>query len=130
MTEIKPKFVVGEPLCSDECPCYSTPKAYESPCWGMLNGYVCWAGVRQQRDDALAENVVLRDLFQQQSEILKQIYEILQSAEVKVIRPPLIKAELGCMTCRNDSRKVTDTYCDGCELRGGLAHGSKWQPLR
>jgi hypothetical protein len=49
-TEIKPRLVNGEPLCSNECPCFSA--AYGPRCRGTaLNGCTCWAGVRQQRDE-------------------------------------------------------------------------------
>jgi hypothetical protein len=41
-------------------------------------------------------------------------------------RPPLIKAELGCMTCRNNT---TVDYCADCKLRDG-DNGSKWQPIQ
>jgi hypothetical protein len=41
-------------------------------------------------------------------------------------RPPLIKAELGCSTCRNNT---TVDYCADCKLRDG-DNGSKWQPLK
>jgi hypothetical protein len=114
--EIKPIYIDGEPRCSEACDC--------------LCGYkftnLCIPGLKQQRDNAEAEIVVLRDLLRQQGCVLKAIYKLLDEAEV---RPPLIKAELGCMTCRNATRKATDTYCDGCEFRKET-NGSKWQPIQ
>ena len=116
--EIKPKMVDGEPICSKEC--------LNQPGCDRFPGQYCIIGIMQQRDDALAEN-----------KRLKAEVEALKSGAIAELeklygrcgdRPSLIKAELGCMTCRNASRKITETYCDDCKLRDG-SNGSKWQPL-
>ena len=124
--EIKPKMVDGEPICHFECPQFG--KLYGPLlCPYRYGGLKCLPGMEQQRDDALAEN-----------KRLKAEVEALKSGAIAELeklygrcgdRPSLIKAELGCMTCRNASRKVTDTYCDDCKLRDG-SNGSKWQPLQ
>jgi len=121
MAEIKPKIIDGEPMCNIDCPLFRLRE-----CEHRMATRGCFYGVRQQRDDALAEN-----------KRLKAEVEALKSGAIAELeklygrcgdRPSLIKAELGCMTCRNASRKITETYCDDCKLRDG-SNGSKWQPL-
>jgi len=121
--EIKPKIIDGEPVCSfDKCPRFNFVMHDYPNCF---QGF-CAQKLRQQRNEARAEN-----------KRLKAEVEALKSGAIAELeklygrcgdRPSLIKAELGCMTCRNASRKITETYCDDCKLRDG-SNGSKWQPL-
>jgi len=109
MAEIKPTYVGGNPVCSfDKCPRFNFVMHDYPNCF---QGF-CAQKLRQQRNEARAENKRLKA----------------EVEALKLFRPPLIKAELGCMTCRNASRKITETYCDDCKLRDG-SNGSKWQPL-
>ena len=124
MAEIKPKIIGGNPVCSfDKCPRFNFVMNDYPNCF---QGF-CAQKLRQQRNEARAEN-----------KRLKAEVEALKSGAIAELeklygrcgdRPPLIKAELGCMTCRNASRKITETYCDDCKLRDG-SNGSKWQPLQ
>jgi len=121
--EIKPTYVGGNPVCSfDKCPRFNFVMNDYPNCF---QGF-CAQKLRQQRNEARAEN-----------KRLKAEVEALKSGAIAELeklygrcgdRPSLIKAELGCMTCRNASRKITETYCDDCKLRDG-SNGSKWQPL-
>jgi len=137
--EIKPTYVGGNPVCSfDKCPRFNFVMNDYPNCF---QGF-CAQKLRQQRNEARAEN-----------KRLKAEVEALKSGAIAELEklygrccdhlldkpcipgpkqqdvPPLIKAELGCMTCRNASRKITETYCDDCKLRDG-SNGSKWQPLK
>jgi len=122
--EIKPTYVGGNPVCSfDKCPRFNFVMHDYPNCF---QGF-CAQKLRQQRNEARAEN-----------KRLKAEVEALKSGAIAELeklygrcgdRPSLIKAELGCMTCRNASRKITETYCDDCKLRDG-SNGSKWQPLQ
>ena len=134
MAEIKPTYIDGEPICSKEC--------LNQPGCDRFPGQYCILGIMQQRNDARAENKRLKaevealksGAFAELEQLYKRCCDHLLDKPCipgpkQQDVPPLIKAELGCMTCRNASRKITETYCDDCKLRDG-SNGSKWQPLQ